>query len=98
VVAGVAAQQVMHAVPAVADLGQQSLPVQPVQQPGGFPHAGPGKRRGGPGVGGGARVQAQQAEQPLLGGIQVLVGHTERGGHAVVLGGQGEHAGTGLGA
>jgi hypothetical protein len=32
-VAGIAAQQIMHAVPAVPALGQQPLPVQAIQQP-----------------------------------------------------------------
>jgi hypothetical protein len=33
-------------------------------------------------------VQAQQAEEPLPGGVQVPVGDLERGGDAFVLGGQ----------
>jgi hypothetical protein len=44
VVAGVAAQQVMQAVPAVADLGQQPLGVQAIQQPAGLLRAGGGQR------------------------------------------------------
>ena len=69
-VAGIAAQQVMHTVPAVASLGQQPLPVQPVQQRGGFVQAGPGQGRGGVRFDGGARVHAQQAEEPCRAGLR----------------------------
>jgi hypothetical protein len=64
----VPAQQVMHAVPAVAGLGQQPFLVQFVQQPGDFFQAAFGQGCSGVGVDRGARVQTQQAEEPLPGG------------------------------
>jgi hypothetical protein len=81
----------------VAGLGQQRLAVQRIQQPGGLGRAEAGQGSGRERLDGGARVQAQAAEEPLLVSRQVTVGHLERGGDAVVLRRQGEHAGPGLG-
>jgi hypothetical protein len=74
VVAAVAAQQVVYAVAAVAGLGHQPFPVQPIQQPGGCGRTCVGQRGGGVAVCGAAWVQAQQGEEPPLGGVQVPVG------------------------
>ena len=71
--------------------------MQGVQLPGSILQAGAGQGGGGVGVDRGARVQAQAAEELLPAGGQVPVGHLERGGDAVCLGRQGEHARPGLG-
>jgi hypothetical protein len=86
----------MHAVAAVAGLGQQALPVQGVQVPGRFLQASAGQGGGGVGFDGGAGVQAEAAEEALLAGGQVPVGHLERRGDAAFLRRQGEQARPGL--
>ena len=63
----------VHAVAAVAGLGHQPFPVQPIQQPGGFGQACVSLRGGGVAVCGSASVQAQQGEEPPPGGVQVPV-------------------------
>ena len=96
-VADVAADQVVHAIPAVARLGQESLAVQDVQVPGSLPQAGAGQGGGSVAVDGGTRMQAEALEEFPLARVQVPVGHLERGGHAVFFRRQGEHARPGLG-
>jgi hypothetical protein len=95
-VPSVAADEVVHAVPAVSGLGQQALAMQGIQLPGSILQPGAGQRGGGVGVDRGARVQAQAAEEILLTGGQVPVRHLECGSDAVCLGRQGEHARPGL--
>ena len=95
-VLGVAADEVVHAVTAVADLGQQALAVQGVQVIAGLPQADTGQGGGGVDIDRGAGVQAEAAEEPSLAGDQIPVGHVKRGGDAIFLRREGEHARLGL--
>ena len=58
-VADVAADQVVHVIPAVDRLSQQALAVQDVQVPGSLPQAGACQGGGGVAVDGGTRMQAE---------------------------------------
>jgi hypothetical protein len=86
--AGVQAQQVVHPIPACGVLGDQVRLGQSAQYRPCRVGSGPGQSRRGQDVKVGARVQAQQPEQPCVLLAQLLVGNLERGPDLQVPGAQ----------
>src|SRR5690348_5515419 len=80
------AEQVVQLVAAGYGLGGQVLVVKLLEMPAGGAQGDAVEGGGGVGVDAGARDQAEPAEQPLLGRIEILIRQVERGRDRYVLG------------